>query len=144
MTKVSAEVDEVIRYVVAATGRIPLAVERYNKDNGTHFTKDDFFVILTQDTGDLVDKLKVQAILNLFETMNETNLVLRERMHELKPHEISALYTSQATAFGNLTRDKIEESAQAPVDNVTARSKFIDKLNNYKSRKTNADDEAVS
>lgn len=151
MTKVQADVAEVIRFIVGANGRMGLAAERYNKEHGIFRTEDelrpeDLLVVLSEDTGDLVDKLKIQTILNLFDTFNQTQLVLRVQLPDMKPHDVAALYTAQAQAFASLTKDKIEEAPQQPVDSFTAKNKFLDKLADYKNRKAGkpADDEAVS
>lgn len=141
MSKQTVDVTKLIEYIAGAQCKIPLAAERLNKDFGTTYTSSEVLAAVSSNAGDLTDQLRTQLLISMFDTQMQIQLMLVSTMHELKAPDIARLYTAHATAFANLASKPVQVTDDVPLDNVTAKSLFIDKLEEYSGRKVLAANE---
>jgi hypothetical protein len=87
MPSKKVDIQDLIRYVTAAQGRLPLAVERINRDYDTDYKKEDMLGAIAGNTGDLADQLRTMLIMQMFDTQMQIQLAVGEQLPELTAAE---------------------------------------------------------
>jgi len=130
-------VQDVIGFIINAQCRMPLAVERYNREFGASITTEEMFSIILSDPTNLFGQLKINLVMKLFDNMMKTQIALEASLESLKPGELSRLYVGQMTAFGTLTNKPIEDTNDVPTDFIAAKRNLLDRVQGYARRKEN-------
>jgi hypothetical protein len=137
MPSKKVDIQDLIRYVTAAQGRLPLAVERINRDYDTDYKKEDMLGAIAGNTGDLADQLRTMLIMQMFDTQMQIQLAVGEQLPELTAAETVRFYTSNAAALSQLMSRPVNTQEEEPVNFIDAKRNLVTRLNGYKERKIN-------
>lgn len=135
MPSKKVDVQDLIRFVTSAFGKLPLATERINREFDTDYKKEDVLSAIAGHSGDLAEQLRTLLVLQMFDTQQQIQLSMVVSLPELSPSETARLYTANAVAIGQLSSRPIKVQDQEPVNIIEAKRKFVGRLEDYKQRK---------
>src|SRR4029077_15162333 len=93
---------------VSAVGDVPLALERYRRDNNIteKLTEYDFLNQITADTENgnvLLTRYRMMLTIKMFEMINTVSTGLLGKIDELRPNDLARLHSSLVQSFGQIT-----------------------------------------
>lgn len=121
---------ELMQFVVAAGGNLPLAAERAG------VSKTDLVSLITgDDTVSLSENLRAMILLSTFETIMQTNIAFRASLSTMSPDAISKAYASQLTAFSQLSTQPTSDLGSAQQDAAAVKQKLVTRLDTWRKNK---------
>lgn len=121
--------QEIIKAVVAASGRTKLAAERLKLPEA------EIIAAITDDQSTLAEQLRTQFILNMYDTLMQVQITLQAQLEHLSPGDVARSYAAMSSAFAALTSRPSEDATEQPVDIATARERLADRLDQYEERR---------
>lgn len=135
MPSKKVDVQDLIKYVTGAQGRLPLAVERLNRDFDTDYKKEDMLGAISGSTGDLADQLRTQLIIQMFDMQMQLQITVAESLAELDAPDVVRFYAANAAALSSLMNKPIKTEDEEPVNFIDAKRNLVTRLEGYKERK---------
>lgn len=133
----SRDLKNIIAMVVASDARLGLAAERLQ------MKKEDVLRAIVDDTQTLSEQLRVKLLLQLFDTLMQTQIAFQASIADMSPDGVARAYASQMQAFAQLSAKPVEIAEEAPVTIMEARNALADKLDKYQERTDNKKSEIL-
>lgn len=140
MAKVSLDPKTVIAEIVAANARLPLAAERLSKELGQRISTADLMRAVVDDQAGMTEQLRAQLVLQLFNTLMETQVAFQASIADLSPDAVARAYAAQVTAFAAITAKPLEQATEQPVSFIDARERLLNKLDEHQRRRDEANE----
>lgn len=122
--------QELMKFVIAAGGNLPLAAERAGVDK-----KELVALICGGDTTSLSEGLRAMLLLSLFDTIQQTNLAFQTSLPYMGPDAISRALSSFLQTFAALSNQPTPELNAEVADAAAAKRKILTRLEQYKKEK---------
>lgn len=126
----SRSARELMTFVVAAEGNLPLAAERAGISQ-----KDLVTLITGGDTSSLSENLKAMLMLQLFDTIMQTNIAFRASLPYMSPGDISKSLSGQLATFAQLTAAPTADLAGEVHDATATKQKLVTRLDAWKKQR---------
>lgn len=102
------DVNDAIDKLVSAVGDVPLALERYKRDNNVteKITEYDFLNQVTANTeysNTLLTRYRMMLTIKMFEMINTVSTSLLSKIDELRPNDLAKLHASLTQSFSQIT-----------------------------------------
>jgi len=122
--------QELMKFVVAAGGNLPLAAERAGVDK-----KELVSLICGGDAASLTEGLRALLVLSLFETITQTQLAYQASLPSMSPDAISKALSSLLQTFAVLSNAPTPELNGEVADAASAKNKLVTRLEQWKKEK---------
>lgn len=119
--------QELLKFVVAAGGNLPLAAERAGVSKSDLVT-----MICGGDASNLTEGLRSLLVLSLFENIVQTGIAYRASLPYMHPDALAKAYAAQLGAFTQLTALPTPELNAEVQDATAAKRKLITRLDQWK------------
>lgn len=133
MTAQKLSSQELIKAIVAAGGRVKLVAER------TGMAEGEVVTAVTADQATLAEQLRTRFILELYDTLMNTQIALMGVIEDMSPGDIARTYAAMSSAFAALTSKPSEDKVEQPVDINAARDRLAERLDKYAERRLRAE-----
>jgi hypothetical protein len=122
---------ELVKFIVAAKGNLPLAAERLGMDQNEVVAA----IIGDDQSVSLTEQLRALLTIGVFDSAMAAQLAFRSSIDELTPKELSQAYTQLVAQFAALTKVASPElSDDAPYDATMAKQRIISRLDRYRKK----------
>ncbi len=119
--------QELLRFIVAANGNIPLAAERAGVD------RQELVALVTgNDTSTLSENLRAMFILSLYDSLMQAQIAFNANIPFMSPNELARSFSQMATTFSQLTSIQSPDLAGETHDAAAAKSSLITRLEQWK------------
>jgi len=122
--------QELMKFVVAAGGNLPLAAERAGVDK-----KELVALICGGDAASLTEGLRALLVLSLFETITQTQLAYQASLPSMSPDAISKALSSLLQTFATLSNQPTPELNGEVANANATKTKLVTRLEQWKREK---------
>lgn len=121
--------QELIKFVVAAGGNLPLAAERAG------ISKEELATMLSGNASStLSEALRSLLVLEIYDTLMQTKIAFLQNLAFMTPNEVARAFASQITVFTQLTQIETPDLAGEVHDAAAAKEKIITRLDQWRQR----------
>lgn len=127
MTPTTRSAKELMHFVVASGGNLPLAAERAGVDR-----KELVALITGGDTSVLSENLRAMLMLNLFDTIMQTNIAFIASLPNMSPGDTGKALAGFLATFAQLTATPTADLAGEVHDATATKQKLVTRLDQWK------------
>lgn len=120
---------ELLQFVVAASGNIPLAAEQAGISQ-----RELVAIICGEESASLTENLRAMLMLSVFDTLMQTQLAYRASLDSMSPDALSKAFPSLLQSFSTLSQQPTGDLVDNAHDASRIKEQLITRLDQYKKR----------
>lgn len=121
--------QELLHFVVAAGGNLPLAAERAG------VSRQDLVALITGgETNNLAESLRAMIMLSLFDNIQQTAIAFRANLPYMSPDAVAKAYAAQIASFAQISQTPTPELNAETHDAAAAKQNLVTRLESWKNR----------
>ncbi len=139
MVSTNRSPKELLQFVVAAQGNLPLAAEYAG------VTQQQLVALVCgEESASLTENLRGMLMLSIFDTLMQTQIAYRANLDSMSPDGVAKAFPSLLQAFATLTQQPSDDLVSDTRDASRVKDKLITRLDQYKNRQKDKSVEDVS